>query len=528
MNLYRFLCYIAITVDIRNTTLSYISVPFFSFYLFIDYSGRSYGLYCTISYQYSRYHSNITHDINLSISSGVVPQELKIARVIPIFKSGDEAVFVNYRPVSVLPVFSKLLEKVIYRRLYNFLTKYNILFNNQYGFRKNHSTALALIHLYDKLSSAIDNRKFTIGVFIDLSKAFDTVNHEILLAKLQHYGVRGTPLKWFKSYLSDREQFVSYNGYSSSHKRVKCGVPQGSILGPLLFLIYINDLSNVSKTLDFILFADDTNIFFSHSNLEYLSLTVNTELNNLTDWFRAIKLSVNIEKSNFMIFRPRQKRQTLDIRICLSNQEIHQVKESVFLGVVLDEHLTWIPHINNITRKVSKAIGIMYKTSFCLPQKALKTLYYALVYPYIQYCVSVWGSTYPTNLNRLTVLQKKAVRIVASKPFDAHTDPIFKDLQILKFNCIYRFHISKILFQVKNNLLPQAFTSMFSLNNQLHCYYTRTSKQFHIPKLRTNIKKFSISYQGPKIFNSLPTDIQFSNTLSSFTRKLFTFLSKNQ
>ena len=224
------------------------------------------------------------------------------------------------------------------------MIKCNILFDNQYGFRKHHSTALALIHLYDKLSSAIDNKKFTIRVFIDLSKAFDTVNHEILLAKLHHYGVRGTSLKWFESYLSDREQFVNYNGYSSSHKKVKCEVPQGSILGPLLFLIYINNLSSASKALDFILFADDTNIFFSHSNLESLSLIVNSELNRLTDWFRANKLSVNIKKSNFVIFRPRQKRQTLDIKVYLSSQEIHQVNETVFLDVVLDEHLTWLSH----------------------------------------------------------------------------------------------------------------------------------------------------------------------------------------
>ena len=158
-----------------------------------------------------------------------------------------------------------------------------------------------------------------------------------------------------------------------------------------------------------------------------------------------------------MIFRPRQKRETLDIKIYLSNQW----NETVFLGVVLDEHLTWLPHINNVTRKISKSIGIIYKASFCLPRQSLKTLYYSLVYPYIQYCVSVLGSTYPTNLNRLIVLQKKVVRIIARKPHDAHTDPIFKDLEILKFNCIYRFHVSKVLFQLKNNVLPSDFSAIF-------------------------------------------------------------------
>ena len=167
--------------------------------------------------------------INLSMASGIVPNELKIARVIPLFKSGDQDLFTNYRPVSVLPIFSKFLEKVIYVRLYNYLVKYSILFDNQYGFRKNHSTSLALIHLYEKLSSAMDNKEYTLGVFIDLSKAFDTVNHDMLLAKLEHHGVRGNSLKWFESYLSDRKQFVSYNNYHSSQQLVRCGVPQGSV-----------------------------------------------------------------------------------------------------------------------------------------------------------------------------------------------------------------------------------------------------------------------------------------------------------
>ena len=227
----------------------------------------------------------LTHIINLSLTSGVVPDQLKIARLIPIFKTGDKGLLNNYRPVSILPIFSKLLERVMYKRLLNFLNKHRILSNNQFGFRKNHSTSLALIHLYDKISAAIDNREYTIGIFLDLSKAFDTVNHKILLDKLEHYGIRGMALEWFKSYLANRKQFVQYNGHCSLTQNIKCGVPQGSILGPLLFLLYINDLCEVSDALELILFADDTNVFFSHKNPEILMHNVNVELSKLTCWF---------------------------------------------------------------------------------------------------------------------------------------------------------------------------------------------------------------------------------------------------
>ena len=228
----------------------------------------------------------------------------------------------NYS-VSVLPVFSKFLERIVYNRLIEFLNKYNILSNNQYGFRKQHSTGYALMQLYDKISDALDQRKVTVRLFIDLSKA--------------------------------------------------CGVPQCSILGPLHFLLYINDLCKVSTVLDMI-FAD-TNIVYSHKDPDYLMETMYSELKKLTNSFQANKVSINVKKSNFVIFKPRQKGQTLDLTFTISNRTIKRVDEVVFLGVILDEHLSWKSHIHNVTRKVSKAIGIIYKSSFCLNKTSLHTLY---------------------------------------------------------------------------------------------------------------------------------------------------------
>ena len=286
---------------------------------------------------------------------------------------------------------------------------------------------------------------------------------------------------------------MPYKGYNSLSLDITCG---GSILGPLLFLVCINDLCNVSKVLELILFADDTNIFYSHTDASYLMEVVNLELKKITCWFYTNKLSINVKKSNFIIFRPRQNRQTLDLAFNISNYSIDRVKEATFLGVILDEHLTWKSHIHNVARKVSKAIGIIYKSSFCLNNSSLRMLYFSLIYPYLFYCVSVWASTYPSNLRRLITLQKRVVRIMSRSAFDAHTDPLFKNLKILNLESIYKLQIGKFMYQYRSGLLPYSFNNMFLVTRQVHSYGTRSSEHFYLPQCRTNIRKFSISFQG--------------------------------
>ena len=219
--------------------------------------------------------------INLSFVSGSFPDPLKIVKVIPIHKNGSTQVMNNYRPISLLSIFDKTMENIMHERLYKFLELNNILYNKQFGFRKNNSTIDALIKITDKIRESVDKGKYGCGIFIDLRKAFDTVNHNILLLKMEHYGVRGPSLQWFRSYLSERKH-VYINGECSELKQISCGVPQGSVLGPLLFLIYINDLPNISKKFDLYLFADDTNIYYEDKSLENLEIRVNKELKNLS------------------------------------------------------------------------------------------------------------------------------------------------------------------------------------------------------------------------------------------------------
>ncbi len=245
----------------------------------------------------------LTYIYDLTFLTGKIPKFLKIALVTPVFKANETNRFENYRPISVLTCFSKLLEKLMYKRLYNYVETKKILSNHQYGFCRNRSTEDAILELTDKISKAMDEGKFTMGVFLDLSKAFDTVNFEILFKKLHHYGIRGICLQWFKDYLHERTQIVKYKQHRSFEMNITTGVPQGSILGPLLFLLYINDIENCSDILSFVLYADDTNAFFSNSCLKTLSSTVQNEMNKVVKWLNANKLSINASKTKFVIFR---------------------------------------------------------------------------------------------------------------------------------------------------------------------------------------------------------------------------------
>ena len=286
----------------------------------------------------------------LFIINGVVPNELKVAKVVPIYKSGDRRLINNYRPVSVLPSFSKILEKLMYNRISNFIHKHSLLNEYQFGFWQNQ----ALIVLLDKITAALDKGDIVLGVFLDFSKAFDTVDHQILLNKMYKYGIRGIAFKWMESYLSNRRQFVLFKDVQTEYATVTCGVPQGSIMGPLLFLLYVNDIANVSTSLYLpILFADDTNVFLTGNNIDQMIEIMNGELNNVFLGLNSNKLSLNVKKTQFMVFSLR-KHIITNTDMCINNQIIDRVEHTMFLGVILDSHLRWSYHIQHVKIEIAK------------------------------------------------------------------------------------------------------------------------------------------------------------------------------
>ena len=461
--------------------------------------------------------------INCSFTNGIVPDKLKIGKVCPIFKGGNKNLITNYTPIAVLPSFSKIFEKAVHSRLTSFLSLNNVISDNQFGFRSHHSTCMAVLNMCDNISKSIDKNEFAIGVFIDLAKAFDSLDHNILLNKLNHYGVRGITLSWFESYLSDRFQYVNWNECSSSIKPIHFGIPQGSILGPLLFIIYINDIVKCSNVLKFILFADDTNLFHSDSDFQQLILTVNIELQKLSVWLKANKLSLNVTKTHYILFGRKHIPPNSNTQLYIDYQIIDKTESTKFLGVHIDNKLNWSVHINHISLKLSQGLGILNKMRNIFPRRVLLTMYYSLFYPYLTYCSVIWACAKPTLLNKIEVLQNKAIRLITNSGYRAHTTVLYKELNVLKLYDVYLKQVLIFMFKVKNKLLPLSCLQYFKINDNRN-YVTRNSNFFLHPPFRTDIRQQCIVVSGPRLWDSLKSNLQCDASISMLKKSIDNYL----
>ena len=451
--------------------------------------------------------------INKSLSEGKFPNIMKIARINPIFKAKDKTALSNYRPISILPTISKVFEKIIFKRLYSFLEKYSILSENQFGFRPKHSTIDAIIQFTNHITEGFKNKETSIGLFCDLSKAFDTIDHNLLIKKLHYYGIRGVALNLIKSYLSERKMYVQIGQLKSFQLIQTHGVPQGSILGPLLFIIYINDLPDALCHSKATMFADDTNLLKSSHNTSLLIKEMNEDANQLYSWFNANKLSLNISKTYFIIFSKSKNFRTSEMKIKIGNTQLERKQATMFLGMLIDSNLNWHEHILNIHTKISKSIYAINRAKHYLPKLQLKILYHSLIQPHIEYGLILWGKTHSTYVNKIAVLQKKIIRIINRACFNEHTNQYFINMKILKLNELFDFQVAKYMYRYHHQILPKGLCSAFNLNRHEHQYNTRNV--FKNYSTKPELKNI-----GHSIWTNLPETIKNANNVDIFKKRL--------
>lgn len=465
---------------------------------------------------------------NLSLSTSIFPSDWKNAKVTPIFKSGDACNVENYRPISVLSVVSKILERCVHNQLYSFLTSHDILSECQSGFRANHSTATTLLDFQDYVLKNIDKGFATGVIFLDLKKAFDTVNHKLLIEKLNDYGIQNNELKWFQSYLSHRKQVVCIDSVLSDFKHIDIGVPQGSILGPLLFLIYINSLPS-SVNCKVIMYADDTSLLCKSKDPDTLENVLNNNLKSIANWFSKNELTLNIQKTKYMVFGSSHiVGKFSNISVNYGDNVLEHVNEFKYLGVTLDPHLSWTSHINTINSKVSKKIGIIRRVKCLLPQRILVMLSNALVLPHFDYCSSVWTNSSKTNLSSLQIQHNKLARIILSADNLTPIDDMLNELCWSRLHKRWDLALYCCIFKCLMNLAPSYLTSNFMYTSSMHSYCTRyqESASLTIPKYDSCSGLRTFHYRAVKLWNSIPSDIRINIHSTSISVTVFKHIIK--
>ena len=448
--------------------------------------------------------------INLSFETGVFPDLLKFAKITPLHKKESKLDFHNYRPISLLSVYSKLFEKLVYSRVYAYLVKYNLISSKQFGFRSNHSCNHAIISLTEHVKKLIDEGQIVCGVFIDLEKAFDTVHHEILIDKLNAYGLRGKINDLFKSYLSNRKQFVSLNGFDSETENITCGVPQGSTLGPLLFLLYINDFRLCLTKASSGHFADDTFIIYNSKKLKTIETVINTELKQVIKWLRLNKLSLNAGKTELIFFHSKYSKNLNfeNVYINFDGIRLLPVDYVKYLGMLIDNNLTWNYHINDLSKKLSQVNGILSKLRYNAPLEICIQVYFALFYSKLIYGCNAWGITSEENIRSIEVLQRKCIRILTFSPYDSHvSNQTFIDLKFLKVRDVIKFFQLKLVYDFQCTILPTDLMELFQLSCEIRTdtfgsLNSIDKKLLYIPKFNTiTYGKESLRYVCPFLWN---------------------------
>ena len=423
---------------------------------------------------------SLVYLFNTSLETSRFPDPWKIARVSPIFKDGDKTEKSNYRPISLLPGVSRILKKLVFNQLYRYLNDNYFINSNQFGFRELHSTVTCLLKNTDDWHNGMDTGNLAGMVFIDLKKAFDTVDYLILCRKLESYGVLHRELAWFGSYLSNRVQYCRVNGVHSQIENIEIGVPQGSCLGSLLFLVYINDLPRALNNSIISMYADDTSLCFKSKDLSRLNEALNEDLSHLDTWMISNKLSLNVAKPQSTLVPTKARRNVLDrsnqnLQLKIHGTELEVASKIKYLGVYLDNSLDWKDQVRAVSLEVSRGLGLLKHANKFLPLSALTSLYTSIIEPYFRYCCSLWGCAGTTKINRLQKLQNRAARIATNSSFDTPSNQLIEKQGWKIINELTDIESKTMVFKSLNELAPPYLRSLSRKNLQSISYSLRNT-----------------------------------------------------
>ena len=441
--------------------------------------------------------------INESLQLGVFPSIYNCATVLPLYKSGCRKNMNNYRPISILPTTSKIIEKVVNKQIVNYFDAHSLFSNFQFGFRKKHSTQdtnnLLMEHIYNKLN----NKSNILITFLDLKKAFDSVNLDILLAKLKYYGLDDTSLNWFSTYLKNRRLAVRINNHLSDPYPINVSVPQGSILGPTLFNIFINDFEYSHKATSF-QYADDTTIISDENDYDKLESATNESLKSINEWLISNKLAPNLFKTVYMLITNKKRR---EMNIIMNNLKLVEVESYKSLGLLIDNRLSFKNHCTKVANSLSKVNYMLYKNKYFLDLKTKIQLYYSLAYPHLIYNNVIWGNAPSVYLNKVFVAQKRIIRnIIGNNNASASAGLI--NLKILSVPQIFEHQCILYMYKIRNSTCPQLINLSIEKHQIIHSHNTRRKNDYRTPLFKTAISQNAFSYQGPKFWNSLPPGIK--------------------
>ena len=457
----------------------------------------------------------LSHIINLSLKSSTVPYEWKKAKITPIFKSGSSTKVDNYRPISVLPVFAKILEKCVHSQVINYLEDNNLLCKEQFGYRRKRSTEMATTLFIDDARRNIDEGKLVGAVFIDISKAFDTIGHSKLLSKLSAYGIFGPELEWFTNYLFDRTQFVTIKNTDSYHDRVLCGVPQGSILGPLLFLIYYNDLQKVIKNSKIIKFADDTVVYYAHESSLEIEKVLNDELKQILKYFNDndLVLNTNKGKTEVMLFgTQRRLSKHSDLDLYLGFSKINNTNTYKYLGTTLDKSLSLKNNFEKIYKKISSRLRLMSSFRANIDQKSAQLTYNVMISPLFTFNCIVHLNFTNTQIKKITSLDERAHRLIYGT----------ENIPISSLRNSSLRHACGLVRKCLDKNICSNFHNYFHLND--HQLNTRNSRyMLKIPKIKLETARSSFYFMGAVIYNKLPLNIRKIEDYNEFQKNLKEF-----